>query len=169
MSLLLSLITLIIFNITKSLCQLPPLPNQWSLNNIIIRRWTKTNPPKVGISFELTRAFWKECIEGPKFQAWEQGEFSCGWVPVGQPLKCSNWASSDLDLEPSMAKFHSCSSYMNAFPGEEAIPEEVSKWLKWQIYDIRDNKNVALDPSNQPSHPLESLSMEIISGVPSFQ
>jgi hypothetical protein len=80
--------------------------NQWTVNNLFVRRYLKVDLPKIGAQFEFSCTYHKECYVGPVVQAWEMGQFARGWLPVSQPFECGKWADEDNKSGSADAEFH---------------------------------------------------------------
>ena len=165
------LVTLIFaLNFTSSLAQKPVEPNRWLVKDLRVRRYPNGSKSKFGVAFDLTRSYYKECFGGPPIQAWEQGSLECGWLKVGQPLKCNNWVGEELDsgaVPNDGSEYFSCKSYLHAAAGEASIPENLKNWVRWRIYDFQETttpRNKTMFP-----YPFQSLKMEIVHGDPSSQ
>jgi hypothetical protein len=169
---MLSSLAIIIFalNFISSLAQKPVEPNRWLVKDVLIQRYPNGSKPSFGAEFEVTRSYYKECFGGPAIQAWEQGSLECGWLKVGQPLKCNNWVGEDLNSKAAPGDgsgYFSCKSYSHAAAGETSLPENLKNWVRWRIYDFQETtapRNKTLFPC-----PFQSLKMEIVHGVPSAQ
>jgi hypothetical protein len=168
---LLFLVTFVFaLNFTSSLAQIPVEPNRWLVKDFYVQRYPNGSKSKFGVTFELTRSYYKGCFGGPPIQAWEQGSLECGWLQVGQPLKCDNWVGDSPDsgaVPDDDSGFSSCKSYSRAAAGEASIPENLKNWVRWRIYDFQET-TIPRDELRFP-YPFQSLKMEIVHGDPSSQ
>jgi hypothetical protein len=165
--------TLIIaFFCDYSTAQVRTTQNQWNVKGFWMKRYNPipSDHPQVGVQFELTRTYYEECYQGPVAQAWEQGRYGCGWLPVNQPLKCNNWKDGENERSgPVDSDFHTCSTYLQAAEGETMVPETVKRLLRWRIIDFNEAKNFSDGPPDWPPPPFESLKVEIVNAVPLSQ
>jgi hypothetical protein len=162
-------------HLTLSLCQNRTEQNRWTIKDFGIARFPASDKdanghPKLRATFTLIRTYNEPCYTINWIKAWEEGFYFCGWLPVGQALKCSNHkeGASELDLEKT--DFHTCDSYTQTFEGEEPVLESAKRWLRWRFYDLVEGP--LLPPSGDSQQrvaPFESVKMEIINGIPSSQ
>jgi hypothetical protein len=146
-----------------------PEPNRWHVDNFYFERYPNGTKPLFGASFELTRTYWKKCVEDQVSAAYFYGSSKCGWLLVGQPLKCESWKGGEIQNGAIDTKYYSCNSYAKAAAGESALPEVAKKWVRWRVFDFHEYRNYKYNPNRDSPYPFENFTVEIVHGVPTSQ
>jgi len=108
--------------------------NRWKIMGMTFRKTqTSNNKPVLGASFTLYRSYFVPC---PKSE-FEEGMrmFPCGWLIPDHPIACSS--------ETTIGKgdWFSCDRYLEVVAGEEMVPLERRRWLRWRIEELKEVAN----------------------------
>jgi hypothetical protein len=107
--------------------------NRWKIMGMTFKKSMISNSTRLGASFTLYRSYYEPC---PKTE-FEEGMrmFPCGWLIPDHPIACSS--------ESTIGKgdWHTCVRYPEAVEGEESVPLERQKWLRWRIEDLKEGAN----------------------------
>jgi len=67
-----------------------------------------------------------------------------------------------------LSEFHTCTSYLHAAEGEESVPENTQKWLRWRLYDLEEGPSQPpVDGAFGGLARFKTVKMEIFNGIAS--
>jgi len=159
-----------------------PTQNQWEVEEFIIHRFNKPGRPKLMAQFYLYRSR----IVPPCSLQKDFGRLlllamigeTCGYFVPDQPILCRDGVYNQLAggttsywQNPLNTKnyWSTCETYPRAVEGEQEVPEERKRWLKWRMIDLKE-KSLPNPPESQPAHlrelPFKSAKLEVINGIP---
>jgi hypothetical protein len=158
-----------------------PTQNQWEVEDFRIHRFDKPGRPKLMAEFHLyrTRIIPPCSLEKDAFRFMLLGMVgeACGYFVPDQPILCRDGVYNQMAggtsywQNPLNTKnyWSTCETYPRAVEGEQEVPEERKRWLKWRMIDLKE-KSLPNPPESQPAHlrevPFKSAKLEVINGIP---
>jgi hypothetical protein len=158
-----------------------PTQNQWEVEDFRIHRFDKPGRPKLMAEFWLYRSrIVPPCsLQKDAFRLFLLamiGE-TCGYFVPDQPIQCRDGfyyqmvGGTSYWQNPLNTKnyWSTCESYPRAVEGEQEVPEERKRWLKWRMIDLKE-KSLPNPLASQPAHlrevPFQSAKLEVMNGIP---
>jgi hypothetical protein len=147
-----------------------PTQNQWEVEDFRIHRFDKPGRPKLTAEFYLYRTRIVPPCSMPK----DLGRLlllamigeTCGYFVPDQPILCSDGGTSRWQNPLHTKNYWStCETYPRAVEGEQKVPEERKRWLKWRMIDLKE-KSVPNPRLPQQEIPFKSAKLEFINGIP---
>jgi hypothetical protein len=159
-----------------------PMQNQWEVEDFRIHRFDKPGRPNLMAQFYLYRSrIIPPCplkTDMLRFFLLAMAGETCGYFVPDQPILCRDGVYNQMAAggtthwqNPLNTKnyWSTCDTYPRAVEGEEQVPEEKKRWLKWRMIDLKE-KSLPNPPESQPAHlreiPFKSAKLEVINGVP---
>jgi hypothetical protein len=151
--------------------------NQWEVEDFIIHRFDKSGRPKLMAEFQLYRTrIVPPCGLQKDFDRFlllgMVGE-TCGYFVLDQPIQCRDGLYNQMVgwQNPLNIKnyWSTCDTYPRTVEGEQEVPEERKRWLKWRMIDLNENI-LPIPPASQAAYlreaPSRSANLEVVNGIP---
>jgi hypothetical protein len=158
-----------------------PTQNQWEVEDFRIHRFDKPGRPKLMAEFYLYRTrIVPPCSlqkDADRFFLLAMVGETCGYFVPDQPILCRDGVYNQMAggtshwQNPLNTKnyWSTCETYPRAVEGEQEVPEERKRWLKWRMIDLKEN-SLPNPRVPQPAHlrevPFKSAKLEVINGSP---